>query len=713
MELMDLPVTGYEAFSRQPMARWPQVLLFCVSQMVLGAAIASGAAIDLQFVSIVPAPNNNEVKLNKISIQIAAETVDVSNSLAVAYLDKYSVVLVSVDHRSNQRYFTYRFAAWKNDAPADKTIVLVNVVTTGSFADFSKETEFDLVDGSTSVHGKIQLPFHPRDPMDVCKVIRGDVDLPTDKSPLSVFLGVQQHYTVRLDCTESQYPPDVLSITGPRMLNDDYWSAVSYESAYFGPKITSHQLTTRTFDLLTVKMTPSILNALASRFRRVTVGDAPDDTIFLDVTYAVQAGGIETPLTLKLPVTFFPSPEVIGFALVVGVAVGWATVCLLLAATGQGRTIKRWSSLGVSLLVTVVAFVFSLAAFSAKCRIQLFDLQLTPFDVVQLGILGFVCACICTLRTDGVLQFLKGLIDRIRFKQPTAVALIVAALFLGCSEYANAGDNSARLVGLASCDDGDVLGLANDGRVFLFSSSAMSSGRWIGTVNRSLVVAEVTCGEFEGQKTAFIVANSTIGASVIRMDVATGAWKSAILQVGSTSEAGSIAYDRDNRQLFITSLRSRSIFRMTTDFNERKEWATLFDNSESIGAIAVDHVGKRLLVGEGFSGSLRSITLSDRRQKSVTMGVGSANSIAIDPRHHVVYVADDLQRAVWTLSTDAASPTPRRFIDLNRLRSVVGFDLKRLSGVAIDGQANLWVGVFDPGVVLIFAPDGKFLKAIH
>ena len=93
------------------------------------------------------------------------------------------------------RFFTYEFLAWRTAGRSNGTTrVLVNVTSTGIFADFLKDVPFTLEDGQTKTSGLISIPIHPLDPLPVCKAI----NLPTKSAPLRVYLTGKTEFTVSL-----------------------------------------------------------------------------------------------------------------------------------------------------------------------------------------------------------------------------------------------------------------------------------------------------------------------------------------------------------------------------------------------------------------------------------------------------------------------------------------------------------------------------------
>ena len=107
------------------------------------------------------------------------------------------------------RFFTYEFLAWRTAGRSNGTTrVLVNVTSTGIFADFLKDVPFTLEDGQTKTSGLISIPIHPLDPLPVCKAI----NLPTKSAPLRVYLTGKTEFTVSLDCKDAVALPRIVSL---------------------------------------------------------------------------------------------------------------------------------------------------------------------------------------------------------------------------------------------------------------------------------------------------------------------------------------------------------------------------------------------------------------------------------------------------------------------------------------------------------------------
>lgn len=675
-------------------------LLACALCCVLHASVATGAVLGVKLVDVIPADGNSEVKLNIVDVGPADPGADVAQAISRARTtnSRYSLVLTAIEHVDNQPFFTYQFLAWDNNRSGDKTRVVVTVKPTGSFPDFEQGIPFTIFEAGREVgDGAIDLPFHPVDPQSLCAIVDGIVPIPTVASPLRVFLGEETKHIVAVSCSKSTYFPRILSIDNP-IRKASYWSVVNYQSDYFDPTKPAKAIVNKAFDLLTVNMTPNVLSAIGSRFRRFSLTDEPDDTIVLNVAYAMQNGGLSTPLRVAIPVSFFPSPAVTAVSLLIGVATGLLVSFLLVLSTSRGKPIKIVHALLLGPLLAVIAFTLSVLAYSAKCRLEVFGLNVNPFDVLVLFAMGLVCGFVAVLKTDELLTFINRTLKKIK---PGAAMVIVTLLgSLSLPPIADAADFT--LIGLSACDDGDVLALDRNGTVIHFRSTQPGVWRRAGRVSPSMSVVEVVCATLDGKRTAFVVANASQYIRIIRMDVTSGKWSVVAAPIAGT--AASVTFDAKSNSVYVSSIKDRSVYRMEASASRATQWTSLFSAS-TIGAVTVDPVANRLLVGEGFAGTIYAIDLASRKQQTVAEGVGSANSLAVDRLHRLLYIADQYRRAVWVVPLAGGSAKPRKLYGAETLKSV--------SGVAVDGQSNIWISLQDLGRVLIVNPSGRVVRDIR
>lgn len=671
-------------------------LLACVV-LVLQSTAASAAVLELKLVDSIPAGGSNEVKLKTVGVGTADPGTDVSRFVSRAQTGngRYSLVLTRIDNIPGQLFFTYEFIAWENGRADDKTQILVNVTATGRFPNFTKEIPFEIYAGVKEVgEGTIQLPLHPLDPLDVCKVVDGIVPVPTAASPLPVFLGGETTHVVAVSCADAAFPPRILRIEPPAG-KSEYWSALTFQSRHYAATgQPSEPVMNKQFDLLTVSFTPNVLTALGARFRRFSLADRPDDTIVLNVAYAIQNGGLSTPLRVVIPVSFFPSLTVTAGSLLFGVLLGWLVSWLLVLGTNSSKPVKVARALVLGPALAVVAFGISVLAYGAKCRLEVFGLDVNPFDVLVLFAMGLVCGGVAVLKADELLAFVNRTLKKI--KPGTAAIVIVIIVAPPLSPPASAANFS--LIGLASCADGDILGLDRDGTVIHFRGGT-PPGVWrrAGKIANYVTPVELTCAMVDGKRTAFVVAMALQSIRLIRMDVTSGRWAAATPIDGS---AAGIAFDPRADAVFVTSTKDRSVYRFSAaTLGSRTQWTSVF-GATTIGAMTVDTAGNRLIVGEGYAGTIYALDLASRRQEVLVKDLGSANSLDVDPRRRLLYVADAYRRTVWSVALGGGGQKAQRFYRDERLSTI--------SGVAVDGQSNVWISLRDR--VLIVSPSGRFLR---
>jgi hypothetical protein len=587
-----------------------------------------------------PAPGNNAVQLKSMGANPApAESaIDRKKYLSIAKTDdsKYTVALKKIEPVGEDQYFRYEFLVWRNSGNPETTEVLFHVTSTGRFADFFKDLPFTVIDDVNKAHGKINIPVHSLDPADACKVSASPtIPTPTKTAPLRVYLGGDTDYTVSLDCSGAASVPRLVNIGEPGRGHRGYWKKVAYESEYYGPNGPSKPLRTKPFDLLRVTMTPNVLAAVGARFRRSNIKDEPDDTIVFDVTYANQPTDLKTFMKIEIPIAFFPYIYVTAGSLLLGVVFGWSVLWVLMLCVGKPRPKK--SALLLGLLLGPIAFFLVLLSYGANCRLQLFGLDVNPSDVVVLFFLGFLCACVALLKAEELLKLLNKLLDRVFAKMGpgTASGGLFALLLISllCAP-AHAADRLS-LVGLSACPNGDVIGLHKDGAVIDFSGASRGSWSYAGRVSSNFNVVELACATVDDRKTAFVVALAIAPRSiwVLRMDVATGSWSKAQVASGIS---GGIAFDPDSSLVYLSSTRERTIYQISAALKNPVPWGSVFDRAESIGSLAVDSAGKRLLVAEAFSGIVYSLSLDSRRQGTMAEGMGSVNSLSIDRQRNLL-----------------------------------------------------------------------------
>jgi sugar lactone lactonase YvrE len=169
---------------------------------------------------------------------------------------------------------------------------------------------------------------------------------------------------------------------------------------------------------------------------------------------------------------------------------------------------------------------------------------------------------------------------------------------------------------------------------------------------------------------------------------------------------GGIAFDPSSNAVFVSFPKVRMIYRISAALEDPRQWTSIFGNAESIGSLAVDAAGRRLLVGESFSGIVYSLALDSRQQGTVAHGLGSVNSLSVDRERKLVYIADSGRRTIWVspLAGDG-NRSPTVFYRSDELAAV--------TGVAADGQSNVWVGVYSPAKVIVLDRAGRQLDVME
>jgi hypothetical protein len=461
-------------------------------------------------------------------------------------------------------------------------------------------------------------------------------------------------------------------------------------------------VTTRKFELLSATLIPKLTTAAAARLRRLSVKDSPDDAIAFVLTYAIQPKGLPIQMRIEIPITFYPSGYVIAGALSLGTGAGWLATLLLMFAAGRP---KSWKVLGralvLGLLLSLIAFFLAFLAYSTGCGLQLFGLDVNPLDELVLFAMGLICGCAALLKVDELLKAIDGAFSKMNLSSASTALSFFLLAFLLCPS-ARAEAHRLPLAGLSACPDGDVIGLDRDGTVIQFSSASPGAWRRAGRVERSMTPAELVCATVDGKKTAFVVGMALGNIWVVRMDLSSGVWMQKMVAGGTSA---GIAFDPNSQLLFLSSANVRAIYSMNAGLANPSQWAPVFNSAESIGSLAVDPAGQRLLVGEAFSGVIYALPLGAGRQSTLVQGMGTVNSLSVDSSRNLLYVADAGRHTVW--SVPLAGDGPRK------LRAFYHSDeLKAVSGVAADAQSNVWVALFSKPDVVVLGPDGKQLSTI-
>lgn len=224
-----------------------------------------------------------------------------------------------------------------------------------------------------------------------------------------------------------------------------------------------------------------------------------------------------------------------------------------------------------------------------------------------------------------------------------------------------------------------------------------------GRIDRSFTPSELACAVVDGKATAFVVAMAVGNFWAVRMDLASGVWTKTVVAKGTSV---GIAFDADSQLVYLSSPGERAIYRINAGLAEHSQWASIFGSADSISSLAVDSAGKRLFVGEAFSGLIYSLALSNGRQSTLVEGAGTVNSLGIDRARNLLYVADSARRTVWVLPL--AGNGPKKLATFYH-----SDDLQAASGVAVDPQSNVWIAVHSKPDVVVLGPDGRQLSVIR
>jgi hypothetical protein len=439
-----------------------------------------------------------------------------------------------------------------------------------------------------------------------------------------------------------------------------------------------------------------VWKTVGARFRR----DGPDDTLVAEFDYMVPPAGLSRSLRVEIPIVFYPFFEVIAGVLAAGVFIGWLGVLLL---TFIANKRKQWSvvfaALWLGVIVALVFYLVDFLAWTAKSKVTLLELDSNPSDPVVIFLIGLISGCLALLNADDLLALVQKAGKKVLPQKAVGAALVL----LGLGVPVPASSQEFSLIALSPCPGGDVLGADRNGTVIQFSGGSLGRWRSVGRLSALLRPTELTCAAVEGRETAFIVARNPQWFVAVTMDVASGVWASRYVAQGV---GGGIAYDAKSRTVLISSTKDRAIYSFVSGDKSAKHWAAIYGPSASIGALAVDATGNRLLVGEAFDGIVHGLTLDQQRQHIVADHFGTVNSLSVDPRKNLLYVADSGKRIVWSVNLGAGKPAkkPKAFYQSD--------DLKYLTGVAADTQSRVWFSLDRPGKVVVLDQVGKVVKVI-
>jgi sugar lactone lactonase YvrE len=208
---------------------------------------------------------------------------------------------------------------------------------------------------------------------------------------------------------------------------------------------------------------------------------------------------------------------------------------------------------------------------------------------------------------------------------------------------------------------------------------------------------ELTCAEIEGRMTAFVLSDGTKGTRLIRMDISTGKWNEGYVAIAAP---GGIAFDPKAKTILVSSHSDKGVHRIPPSLIGALPWAFVFGDAASIGPLAVDMSGSRVLVADDYSGVVYSFAMVSAKQSKLLQGLGRINSMSIDLQKNLLYIADSGKRTVWvTPLSGLGVKKPDKFVSVSSLKS--------LTGVAIDLQSRVWVSSLEPARVIVFGPNGK------
>ncbi len=681
----------------------------------LVCSICASAA-ELHLPETIPAPGNNMVLVRLLETGRANPLSEGERrgllEVAPTRDHRFIAALKSIEQAGTNRFFLYEFLLWPARNTQEVYQARYSVSSTGTFEDFNKEVPFRVRAGSGESEGTMTLPLHPVNPVASCTLVRD----PSETAPLAVALTGETTYPLELECGTVGFLPRIIEIRDPEVANPSRWQSVRWKSRYGGAAAGPGQVQSRRFTLMTLYLEPHTLSAIGARFLRFAGGDATDDQISVDFTYAMQPGGMDVPVKLELPVAFVPSLSVMAGFLSFGLAVGWFGAVLLSVLTGSRPEPRRaLTSLMLGLIVAVLALVAGVLAYGLNCRLQVFGFDLNPFDMLVQLLTGAAAGVLCVLYADQLKKFLDSLLDKIK---GGARATPAVCIYLAFASGALGAQPGLELVGLAACPDGQVVGLGRDGVVLRFAddqSDARPVGRLRSAYNPTLRSAynptEIACATIQGRTTALVTASVLKNVLVLGVDVGSGRWA----ELGSARGASAgVAYDSKTNSAFFSSPVDQSIYRLEISPAEKgaqvksgsrkpaEAWVSIYGGSVSLGPVAVDTRRRRLLVSDAFSGVLYSVDLETRRQSRFAESFGVINSLSVDETRETLYVADSGKRSVWSLLLRDGAPKPVLFVQ--------DASFQGLTGVAADAKGQVWVSVITSREVRLYDRSRQLLK---
>lgn len=110
--------------------------------------------------------------------------------------------------------------------------------------------------------------------------------------------------------------------------------------------------------------------------------------------------------------------------------------------------------------------------------------------------------------------------------------------------------------------------------------------------------------------------------------------------------------------------------------------------------------------GEGVLGGLYRLR-PDGRVEQLADDIGFANGPCFSPDGRTLYLADSLERTIWTYDYDARGPLSNKRLFVNTERFQSGPD-----GATVDAQGFFWTVLTRAGKLARFAPDGELERLI-
>ncbi len=168
-----------------------------------------------------------------------------------------------------------------------------------------------------------------------------------------------------------------------------------------------------------------------------------------------------------------------------------------------------------------------------------------------------------------------------------------------------------------------------------------------------------------------------------------------------------LALDYTNKILYISSLQGESIYSVNLKGNgPMARYVAEVSGASRLASLALDPSTGRLFVADVFSGKIYIITLSTRKSSVLVEGLGNPSALAVGHGGQILYIADALNRCVWTVGMNANRPRASAFLSSS-------FKLQEPLALAVGIDGTIWVGDRSSRAIFGVDSNGRKVRVIR